>query len=127
MAKEGKFAREYERLRTLLSEKAALQHKLRHGHHVVRQKLRLSVDRIDVRIRQLREEIASLEADDAKQAKRVEEVNQVIGALKRAMEEDCKKVLDREDQRRGGVIGETYEKLNELLEVKRNAIVQAQS
>lgn len=75
----------------------------------------------------MREAIASLEADDAKQAKRVEEVNQVIGALKRTMEEDCKKVLDREDLKRGGVIGETYEKLNELLEVKRNASVQAQS
>lgn len=75
MAKEGKFAQEYQRLKTLLSEKAELQHKLRHGHHVVRQKLRLSVDRIDVRIRQLREEIAGLEAEDAKQAARVEEVN----------------------------------------------------
>ena len=63
----------------------------------MRQKLRLSVDRIDVRIRQLREEITGLDAEDSKQAKKVEEVNQAIAALKRAMEEDCKKVLDMED------------------------------
>ena len=94
---------------------------------MVRHKLRLSVDRIDVRIRQLREEIDGLEAEDAKQAAKVDEVNQVMGAMKRVMEEECKKVLDREDQRRGGVIGETYEKLNELLEVKRSSIVNAQS
>ncbi len=37
------------------------------------------------------------------------------------MDEECKRILDFEDSKRGGIIGETYEKLNELLEVKREA------
>ena len=41
--------------------------------------------------------------------------------MKKAMEEECKRVLDSEDSKKGGIIGETYEKLNELLEVKRAA------
>jgi|LauGreDrversion4_2_1035121.scaffolds.fasta_scaffold59959_4 hypothetical protein len=41
--------------------------------------------------------------------------------MKKTMDEECKRILDFEDSKRGGIIGETYEKLNELLEVKREA------
>lgn len=39
--------------------------------------------------------------------------------MRAQMESDLKHSLDQEDQKRQGLIGETYEKLNELLQVKK--------